>query len=135
LKLIAHYDQQSAIPAVLELLNNKDHYFRADAISCLGKLSAEMAEDRLIRIYNNQPINCQIEILKALGKIASGKQLEFLKQEFMFSSNFDIRMSAARSIISHNTPASRALIDLIQETTFDENKLIISHVQNPLIKY
>lgn len=135
LKLIAHYDQQSAIPAVLELLNNKDHYFRADAISCLGKLSAEMAEDRLIRIYNNQPINCQIEILKALGRIASGKQLEFLKQEFMFSSNFDIRMSAARSIISHNTPASRALIDLIQETTFDENKLIISHVQNPLIKY
>ena len=53
----------------------------------------------------------------------------------VFSSNFDIRMSAARSIISHNTPASRALIDLIQETTFDENKLIISHVQNPLIKY
>ena len=47
LKLIAHYDQQSAIPAVMELLNNKDHYFRADAINCLGKLTAEVSEERL----------------------------------------------------------------------------------------
>jgi len=134
LKLIAHYDQQSAVPAVMELLNNKDHYFRADAINCLGKLSAEVAEDKLVKIYNTQPINCQIEILKAFGSIASGRQLEFLKQEFLFSSNFDIRMNAARAIIRHNTPASRALIDELQATTFEENQLIISHVQNPLIK-
>ncbi|NDC42321.1 MAG: HEAT repeat domain-containing protein [Chitinophagia bacterium] len=118
----------------MELLNNKDHYFRADAINCLGKLSAEVAEDKLVKIYNTQPINCQIEILKAFGSIASGRQLEFLKQEFLFSSNFDIRMNAARAIIRHNTPASRALIDELQATTFEENQLIISHVQNPLIK-
>ncbi|MBC7553386.1 MAG: HEAT repeat domain-containing protein [Taibaiella sp.] len=135
LKLIAHYDQQSAIPAVLDLLANKDHYFRADAINCLGKLSAEVAEERLIRIYNTQPLACQLEILKALGRIASGKHLEFLKQEFLYSSNFDIRMNAARSIIKHNTPGSRALIDELKEITHEENRLIISHCQNPLIKY
>ncbi len=135
LKLIAHYDQQAAIPAVMELLNNKDHYFRADAINCLGKLSAEVAEDRMVKIYNTQPLNCQLEILKAIGRIASGKSLDFLKQEFMFSSNFDVRMNAARAIIRHNTPASRALLDEIKETTYDENRLIISHCQNPLIKY
>ena len=135
LKLIAHYDQQSAIPAVLELLNNKDHYFRADAINCLGKLTAEVAEEKLVRIYNTQPLACQLEILKALGRIASGKHLEFLKTEFLYSSNFDVRMNASRSIIRHNTPASRMLIDELKETTHDENKLIISHCQNPLIKY
>ncbi len=135
LKLIAHYDQQSAIPAVMDLLNNKDHYFRADAINCLGKLTAEAAEEKLVRIYNTQPIHCQLEILKALGRIASGKHLDFLKSEFLFSSNFDVRMNAARSIIKHNTPASRALIDDLKETSHDENRLIISHCQNPLIKY
>lgn len=134
LKLIAHYDQQTAIPAVMELLSNKDHYFRADAINCLGKLSAEASEGKMVRIYNTQPINCQIEILKAIGRIASGKQLEFLKNEFLFSSNFDIRMAAARSIIKHNIPASRALIEELYETTHDENRLIIKHCQNPLIK-
>ena len=135
LKLIAHYDQQTAVPAVMELLNNKDHYFRADAINCLGKLSAEVAEDRMVRIYNTQPLNCQIEILKALGRIASGKQLDFLKQEFLYSPNFDIRMNSARSIITHNTAASRAIVEELIETTHDENRLIISHCQNPLIKY
>jgi hypothetical protein len=135
LKLIAHYDQQSAIPSVMELLNNKDHYFRADAINCLGKLSAEVAEEKMVRIYNSQPINCQIEILKALGRIASGKYLEFLKQEFLYSSNFDIRMNAARSIISHNTQNSRLLVEELMEITHEENQLIIKHCQNPLIKY
>ena len=98
LKLIAHYDQKSAIPAVMDLLNNKDHYFRADAIACLGKLSAEMAEVRLVKIYDHQPLICQIEILRAVGQIASGKYLEFLKHEFSYSSNFDIRMNAALKI-------------------------------------
>jgi len=135
LKLIAHYDQQSAIPSVMELLNNKDHYFRADAINCLGKLSAEVAEERMVRIYNSQPLNCQIEILKALGRIASGKYLEFLKQEFLYSSNFDIRMNSARSIINHNTQHSRLMVEELMETTHEENQLIIKHCQNPLIKY
>jgi len=135
LKLIAHYDQQSAIPSVMELLNNKDHYFRADAINCLGKLSAEVAEEKMVRIYNSQPLNCQIEILKAIGRIASGKYLDFLKQEFLYSSNFDIRMNSARSIINHSTQYSRLMVEELMETTHEENQLIIKHCQNPLIKY
>jgi len=135
LKLIAHYDQQSAVPAVMELLNNKDHYFRADAINCLGKLSAEPAEEKMVKIYNHQPLNCQLEILKAMGNIASGKYLEFLKSEFLFSSNFDIRMNAARAIIKHNTQNSRLLVEELMEMTYEENQLIIKHCLNPLIKY
>ncbi len=134
LKLIAHYDQQTAIPAVMGLLMNKDHYFRADAINCLGKLSAEVAEPKMLDIYNTQPLNCQLEILKAFGRIASGKHLEFLKNEFLYSYNFDIRMNAARSLIKHNTPISRAMVQEILETAEDEAKLIIKHCQNPLIK-
>jgi hypothetical protein len=135
LKLIAHYDQQSAIPAITGLLETRDHYFRANAINCLGKLSAEMVEARLVSIYNSQPQNCQIEIIKALGRIASGKYLDFLKHEFLYSFNFDIQMSAARAIIRHNTQASRSLLNELMETTNEENQLIIKHCQNPLIKY
>lgn len=135
LKLIAHYDQQSAIPAVMDLLNNKDHYFRADAINCLGKLSAEAAEEKLVKIYTNQPLNCQLEILKALGSIASGKHFEFLKSEFLYSSNFDIRMQSARAIIRHNTQNSRLLVEELMEMSHDENQLILKHCLNPLIKY
>ncbi len=135
LKLIAHYDQKSAIPAVMDLLNNKDHYFRADAIACLGKLSAEIAEVRLVKIYDHQPLICQVEILKAVGQIASGKHIDFLKHEFSYSSNFDIRMNAARAIISHESDESRAAIKELMGTTYEENRIIIKHCLNPLIKY
>ncbi len=135
LKLIAHYDQQSAIPAVMNLLDTRDHYFRANAINCLGKLSAEVAEEKFVQIYNTQPINCQNEILKALGRIASGRHLEFLKQEFLYSSNFDIQMNAARSIIRHNTQHSRLMIEELMETSQEEHQLIIKHCQNPLIRF
>ncbi len=134
LKLIAHYDQKSAIPAVMDLLNNKDHYFRADAITCLGKLSAEMAEVRLVKIYDHQPLICQIEILRAVGQIASGKYLEFLKHEFSYSSNFDIRMNAARAIINHDSDESRVIVNELMNTTYEENRIIIKHCLNPLIK-
>ena len=135
LKLIAHYDQKSAIPAVMDLLTNKDHYFRADAINCLGQLSAEIAEVRLVKIYDHQPLICQIEILKTIGKISSGKYLEFCKHEFSYSSNFDIRMSAARAIIAHDTEESSAIINELMKTTYEENRIIIKHCLNPLIKY
>lgn len=135
LKLIAHYDQQSAIPAVTQLLETRDHYFRANAINCLGKLSAEAVEVRLVSIYNSQPLNCQIEILKALGRIASGRQLEFLKNEFLYSFNFDIQMASARAIIRHNTQVSRVILTEIMDSSSEENKTIIKHCQNPLIKY
>ncbi|MCD6011207.1 MAG: repeat protein [Flavipsychrobacter sp.] len=135
LKLIAYYDQQTAIPSVLELLGTKDHRFRAEAIKCLGKLSAEIAEEKLVSMYTSQPVNCQIETLKALGRIASGKHLEFLKNEFLFSNNFDVQMNAARAIIRHNSQISRLMLNEIMETTNEENQLIIRHCQNPLIKY
>ncbi len=135
LRLIAHYDQQSAVPSVMELLGTKDHQFRAHAINCLGKLSAEIAEEKLVTMYTSQPVNCQIEILKAIGRISSGKHLEFLKNEFLFSNSFDVQMNAARSIIRHNSQISRLMINEIMETTHEENQLIIRHCQNPLIKY
>jgi len=135
LKLIAHYDQQTAIPAVMDLLSNRDHYFRADAINCLGKLSAEEAEGRLVKMYSNQPLNCQIEILKALGRIASGRHLDFLRHEFIYSTNFDARMNAARSIIKHNTEKSRTIVEELIKTVTSENQLILKHCNNPLIKY
>jgi HEAT repeat protein len=134
LKLIVHYNQKSAIPAVMELLNNKDHYFRADAIACLGKLSAEIAEPRMLKIYDHQPLMCQIEILKAIGNISSGKHLEFLEHEFTYSSNFDIRMNAARAIINHESDDSRRMVNDLLATTHDENRIIIKHCLNPLIK-
>lgn len=132
LKLIAHYDQQNAIPTVMQLLNTKDHLLRADAITCLGKLRADSAEDRLVYIYSNQPLICQLQILKAIGMISSGKYLDFIKHEFLYSSNFDVKMSAARALIAH--PGSDEMVAEMMQAVTPENQLILKHCSNPLIK-
>jgi hypothetical protein len=134
LKLIVHYNQEDAAQSVIRLLDNKDHALRADAINCLGKLRCEEAEDRLIGIYSNQPLNCQIEILKAIGRIDTGKNISFLRHEFLHSSDFDIRKNAAKSLIKTRSVPQSLLQELI-ETGTAENKLILKHCMNPLIKF
>lgn len=134
LKLIVHYNQLSALPAVMKLLDTKDHYLRADAINCLGKLKVEDVEDKLVHIYNNQPLICQIEILKAIGRISSGRYIEFLKAEFLHSTDFDLRKNAAKSLIN-NSWAANDIVNELVETATSENRLILKHCMNPLIKF
>lgn len=133
LKLIVHYNQIDAAPAVMKLLDNKDHVLRAEAINCLGKLKVEEVEQQLIHIYSNQPLKCQIEILKAIGRFETGKSFQFLKQEFLYSTDFDIRKNAALSLVKN--AGSSQLITELMEASSDENKLILKHSMNPLIKY
>lgn len=132
LKLIVHYNQLDAAPAVVKLLETKDHVLRAEAINCLGKLKYEAAEEQLIHIYSNQPLNCQLEILKAVGRMETGASVQFLRQEFMYSTDFDIRKNAARSLVKNASPR---LIEELMESSNPENQLILKHNMNPLIKY
>ncbi|MGX5819824.1 HEAT repeat domain-containing protein [Chitinophaga lutea] len=134
LKLVVHYQQLKAIPAVMKLLDTKDHLVRAEAINCLGKMKIAEAEEKLVYIYNSQPLNCQIEILKALGRIASGKHLDFLKQEFMLSTDFELRKHAAKSILNNPQPGGE-LVEELMATATPENQLILKHCMNPLIKF
>lgn len=134
LKLVEHYQQLSAVPAVTKLLDTRDHYLRANAINCLGKLKIESVEDKLISMYDSQPHNCQVEILKAIGRISSGKHVDFLRQEFLHSTDFEIRKHAAKSLIN-NQWAAEELIQELVETATRENKLILKHCMNPLIKF
>lgn len=134
LKLVTHYNQLSAVPAVEKLLDTRDHYLRADAINCLGKLRIEEVEDKLVRMYNSQPLNCQIEILKVLGRISSGKHVDFLRQEFLHATDFELRKHAAKSIINNEWAAKNLITELV-DTATAENKRILKHCMNPLIKF
>jgi HEAT repeat protein len=134
LKLVVHYNQISAVPAVVRLLDTKDHYLRADAINCIGKLKIEDVEDKLLHMYNSQPLNCRLEILKAIGRINSGRNVDFLRQEFLHATDFDVRKHAAKSLIK-NQWAAKGLIQELIDTATAENKLILKHSMNPLIKF
>jgi len=134
LKLVVHYNQIAAVPAIIKLLDNRDHYLRGDAINALGKLRIKEAEDKFAQLYTTQPLFCQVEILKALGRINSGKYVDFLRNEFLHATEFDLRKAAARSI-ARNSGKAREVLEELLATTSGQDLLILKHCMNPLIKY
>lgn len=134
LKLVVHFNQVAAIPAIVELLRTKDHYLRADAIAALGKLEVSGVEHELVQMYNNQPLHCQLQILKALGQLKAEKYAEFLMTEFLHANDFEVRKQAARAILQIH-PADSRTIDELMTISTPENQLILKHCMNPLIKH
>lgn len=134
LKLVVYFNQVEAIPSIIKLLGTKDHYLRADAISALGKLEVVEVERDLVEMYNNQPLNCQIEILKALGRLRGKEHVEFVKKEFLHATDFEVRKNAARALVNMY-PSGSPLIEELLATVSEESQLILKHCMNPLIKH
>jgi len=71
--------------------------------------------------------------LKAIGRFETGRSFQFLKQEFLYSTDFDIRKNAAHSLVKN--AENPALVTELMEVSSAENQLILKHSLNPLIKY
>ncbi|MFC6101614.1 HEAT repeat domain-containing protein [Olivibacter domesticus] len=134
LKLVVHYMQLEAVPAVIRLLDNKDHFLRANAINALGKMDVDEVADQLLHMYHNQPIICQTEILKALGRFRNQQAKEFLKREFLHSNDFNLRKHAARSLINILSKEDVLIKELMNNAT-KESLMILKHCMDPLIKF
>jgi HEAT repeat protein len=132
LKLVEHYQQLETIPQLIGLLSHSSLKIRVTAINVLGKLEAEMAEDHLFEIYDQQPAAIRSEILKAMGRISSGNYLDFLAGRTA-SDEYEIKMNAIRSIQNHGNVGIELLKNLYLSTT-SQNKMIINHVFDNRIK-
>jgi hypothetical protein len=132
LKLAVYFKDLSAVKLIIDLIQTPDLKLRAEAISSLGKLGAVNAEAYLVSIYKEQPHSIQLEILTALGRIQSGRYLDFLENEFISSSDFEIKKHASDAIIKLH-PLSEETIDKLLSNTKALDQRILSHSLNPLI--
>ncbi|MCL6524342.1 MAG: HEAT repeat domain-containing protein [Thermoflavifilum sp.] len=132
LKLIVHFNQFNSISSVIKLLDHRDARIREAAIDALGQLDAIDAEDQLIRMYVDQPTFCQVAIIRALGRIRSGRYIDFLREEFLRSQDYAVRKEAARAIIAHG---DESLIESLLLHAPEDRKRTLEHCLDPLIKY
>ncbi|MDP4292254.1 MAG: hypothetical protein Q8908_14330, partial [Bacteroidota bacterium] len=58
------------------------------------------------------------------------RNIPFLKREFFYSTDYDIRKVAAGALVHCLGPTG---IDELTEASSPENRLILSHCMNPLI--
>lgn len=134
IKMCAYFKQKESIPTLIETLKHDNHILRAEAIKALGELQATDYEDLLRDMYANQPDNCQVEIIRAIGKFHTGKSLGFLKQTFDESIQTDTKKVIAEAINNYG-PDGKALFEEMLKTETGFPHLILQHIANPLIKF
>lgn len=130
IKAIIHYKQFGAIPKMIEMLDHPDEQIRNQLIWALGLLNAEEAEDKLKEIYPLEHNKNKSQILLALGAIASGSSLGFLKDKFLKADHYQLLKSSVEAIVSHSTELKEATINSLTNLD-EEQKVMLKHFQDP----
>ena len=131
LKLAVHFNQQEAVPAMLDILGTPDLELRAEAIASLGKLGSPDTGRYLSAIYPEQPAVIKLKILAALGDLQSSEHLHFLEREFISSTDFDIKLYAADALVKISPPSPAMIYRLTAGS--EVNRSILNHSLDPLI--
>ncbi len=132
IKLAAYFYQESAINTLIELLTTDNHSLRMETILALGKMRVRKVEQRLIKMYNTQPIPCQDAIIEAISYINSQQALGFLKNAYLTANNSDSKKLIAEVIYLYG-PEGKSFFDELSKTEKGFNLQILKHVKNPLI--
>ncbi len=138
LRLVEHYHQTEALPSVQRLLDSPETDIRSAAINCLGMMRNTDHEDKMVHIYFEQSLEGQEEILNAISRIASGRYVDFLVNEFKNGSEFNIRKAASRALISnlrYDQEEKERVIAEVTEFASDEQKTMINYYQYPILKF
>lgn len=132
--MCAYFKQEESIPVLINFLKTNDHNLRAEAIKALGELNATHTENMLIEMYNNQPDNCQMEIIRTIGKFHSGQSIDFLQHAFENALNIETRKVAAEAIYNYGD-IGKELYYALEQGGDQDTALVLEHIANPLIKF
>jgi hypothetical protein len=133
IKLAAYYQQLAVIPTLILLLDHHDQQIRIDALEVLALLYAEEAEATMLKKFPAEELKVQLKIIESIGLIKSGRQLEFLKAQYLNSTEFTLIKTAGCALVIYPEFNIEAfLTDSVLRSV--EQKTIISHCANTLIR-
>src|SRR5690606_31278255 len=96
------------------------------------EMRVSSAEDKLIKIYYNQPVECQKAIIEAIALMQTGKSLNFLKDAYFESTNAEAKKLIAEAIYLYGKEGRKYFDHLCKiEEAFDCHTL--EQVKNHII--
>ena len=126
IRLMVRFHQMESVKELLKLVKHPNEQVRKEMIIAIGELTLVDSERHLTIHFLNESAACRLEIIKTVGKIASGDELDFLGR-LLFSPDFETRFEAARAISRHGEKGETVLYNLI-ETVPAENRSVILHM-------
>ena len=98
LRLIKYYNQNDAIPSLIELIKHKNNQIKEEAISCIKEFNVVEALETLKLVFWKSSVDIKISILGAIAVLGTKVDLEFLRLIENKESNFSVRSKAISSI-------------------------------------
>jgi hypothetical protein len=133
IKLVVYYQILEELPTLISLLDHDMQKIREEAVVALGSLNVEESEHLLIEKFPMEDLKVQLKILTSLGQIGSGKQLAFLKNQFIKSDEFSIIKTAACALAIYPAFEKNMVLDNVNEIS-PLHETIINHCTNTLIR-
>ncbi|MBZ4188329.1 HEAT repeat domain-containing protein [Niabella beijingensis] len=134
LDLAVYFQQVETADAILALLPAADTGLKRKLVNALGKLFDPSHAAELEQLYAAEPeLPVKTEILKALGRMGNEASIPFLQEVFRSTGDIVLKKHAAYSLYHMNVNRA-ALVPLYEDATA-EDKVVLSYIQNPIIKY
>lgn len=92
LSTMVFYNYRNKSAEIIKLLHHEDKALKIDVITAIQDLFLEEAEEELISIFTNEPLEIQIEILDALAVVGSEKTIAFLSPRILQEEIKDIKL-------------------------------------------
>ncbi|MBF4463794.1 HEAT repeat domain-containing protein [Flavobacterium sp. LC2016-12] len=103
------YNYRNKAAEIIKLLHHEDKALKIDAITAIQDLFLIEAEDEILALFYNEPIEIQLEMLEALAEIGSKKTIDFLKIEIPKQEVKDLKLKMVCSLDSLDSEALNAL--------------------------
>lgn len=92
------YNYRNKSSEIIKLLHHEDKALKIDVITAIQDLFLEEAEEELLLMFYNEPVEVQLEILEALAAIGSEKTIDFLKTEIPKQEIKDLKLKMVCSL-------------------------------------
>lgn len=128
IKLIAYYNHLESGQVLLNMLAYENAEIRQNIIIAIRQLLLVQAEDMLIRIFNEEKVDNQLEIIKTLGVIGSEQSSEFLGSLLDETSIREIKIETMKAL--------KEMDSWLYQSSFEYNgdlRLVKLHVEDPYI--
>ncbi|MWB94723.1 hypothetical protein GON26_10135 [Flavobacterium sp. GA093] len=118
------YNYRKNSAEIINLLHDEDISLKIDVIRAIRELFLEEAEAELLILFEREPLEIQLEILKTLKIIGSPKTIAFLRNRIINEPTKDLKLKMVTCLnqLDRNTVNSLGLLD-------QDTQKMIDHVR------
>ncbi len=129
LEMVAWFKQTGVTKEVIDLFTHENEQVRNTAFRVCGEIRLKSSLPAMKKVYEGEPINNRLEILKAFARIPEEKNLKFLKNVLDTEDDVQLQIQATKAIENTDEPGISMLIKLMKSKSEYKNyQIIIRHV-------